>query len=206
MEGRLADYFAILGRLPLATEVTGRAGEALPLADFFAAIIPAMRAAHARGNKILFIGNGGSSAIATHMANDFAKNGNMRALALTDGATLTCLGNDYGFEHIFAKQIEMLGAAGDLLVAISSSGNSPDILRGVAAARALGFAIVTMSGFAPDNRLRALGDYNLYVANREYGFVEVTHQALIHAVLDIACGWGAAADSGSRKDRNLVKA
>ena len=190
MEQRLASYFAILGRLPQSAVVTDRAARPMTLAAFFSAAIPAMRQAHAAGNKILFIGNGGSSAIATHMANDFAKNGNMRALALTDGATLTCLGNDYGFEHIFAKQIEMLGANGDVLVAISSSGNSPDILKGVAAAREKGFLIVTMSGFSPDNRLRAEGDYNLYVANGEYGFVEVAHQALIHAVLDIACGWG----------------
>lgn len=191
MQQRLTAYFDILGRLPLAAKVTDRAGRLVALDDFFTGVIARMRDTHAAGNKLMFIGNGGSSGIATHMANDFTKNGNMRALSLTDGAVLTCLGNDYGFEHIFAKQIDMHARAGDLLVAISSSGNSANILNGVAAARTMGCGVVTLSGFRPDNRLRALGDLNVYVENDEYGFVEVAHQALIHAVLDIACGWGA---------------
>lgn len=190
MENRVSQYFQTLGRLPAAAEVTDVRGHGLPLGAFFVAAVSRMRATHAAGNKIMFVGNGGSASIASHMANDFTKNGNLRAMCFLDGAALTCLGNDLGYESVFAKQIEMHGREGDLLVAISSSGNSPNILRAVDAARNQRCGVITLSGFQPDNKLRALGDYNVYVPNGEYGFVEISHLALCHALLDIAMGWG----------------
>ena len=84
----------------------------------------------------MFVGNGGSAGIASHLAIDFSKNGGMRAMAFNDPSALTCLGNDLGYENVFAKQIEFHGRAGDLLIAISSSGRSPNILNAVKAARA----------------------------------------------------------------------
>ena len=92
-------------------------------------------------------------------------------------------------QTVFAGQIDMLGRRGDVLVAISSSGESPNILNGVKAAAARGIAVVTVSGFAPGNRLRGLGAVNFYVPSREYGFVEISSQALLHAMLDLAMGW-----------------
>jgi D-sedoheptulose 7-phosphate isomerase len=150
-----------------------------------------LRAAAAKGGKAIFVGNGGSASIASHMAVDFSKNAGIPAMAFNDGVTLTCLGNDLGYEQVFARQIEMYGRADDVLVAISSSGNSANILNAVAAARALGMPVLTLSGFAPDNRLRQLGDWNLYVPSAEYGFVEIVHLAVVHAVLDLAMGWTA---------------
>jgi D-sedoheptulose 7-phosphate isomerase len=120
------------------------------------------------------------------MATDWMKNGGFSSLALNDGATLTCLGNDLGFEQVFARQLESLARRGDLLIAISSSGNSPDILRGVEAARAATADVVTLSGFGSDNKLRSEGDVNFYVPNRAYGFVEIAHLAICHAILDIS--------------------
>ena len=190
MKEQLENYFATLARLPLAAEVSDRDGRAWPLDRFFSAVIAKSRSAHADGKKLMFIGNGGSATIASHMAIDFSKNGGIRALAFNDGAALTCLGNDLGYENVFAQPIEMHAQAGDLLFAISSSGNSDNILRGVAAARARGCTVVTLSGFAPDNALRALGDINLYVAAQDYGFVEIAHLSLCHALLDLAMGWG----------------
>jgi len=196
VQDRIVSYFETLARLPLAAEVTDARGNAVPLHAFFSAAVARMRAVHAAGNKIMFVGNGGSAAIASHMANDFSKNGGMRACCFADGAALTCLGNDFGYEFVFAKQIEMHARKGDLLVAISSSGNSKNILFAADAARNTGSGIFTFSGFSPDNKLRRLGDYNIYVPAQEYGFVEVTHEALCHAVLDIACGWGAETAAG----------
>ncbi|MBF0560645.1 MAG: SIS domain-containing protein [Alphaproteobacteria bacterium] len=161
----------------------------IPLSEALDWVISRSLATRSQPNKIMFIGNGGSAGICSHMATDFSKNGGMRSLAFNDGALLTCLGNDYGFEHVFAKQIEYHARAGDLLVAISSSGRSADILNGVAAARKVGCAVVTFSGFSSGNPLRSLGDMNFFVASDQYGFVEVAHQALIHAWLDIALGW-----------------
>jgi D-sedoheptulose 7-phosphate isomerase len=144
--------------------------------------------AHAAGNKLIFVGNGGSAAIASHMATDYSKNGNVRSLALNDGSMLTCLGNDLGYAQVFAKQIELHARAGDLVIAISSSGRSENILNAVKAARTAGCTVVTLSGFTPDNPLRGLGDVNFYLASDRYGFVEIGHLTICHAVLDFICG------------------
>lgn len=140
---------------------------------------------HDAGNTILFIGNGGSAAIASHMAIDFCKAGKLRARAFNDPCALTCLGNDYGYEYIFSSQIECHARPGDLLIAISSSGQSPNILHGVKAARERQCSVVTFSGFAPDNPLRQMGDVNFYVGSKAYGLVEVAHLALLHGILDL---------------------
>ena len=185
MSNEFSDYFATLAGLPGAAEASDRDGP-VPLANALAAAIDLARGAHARGRKLMFIGNGGSAAIASHMATDYSKNGGMRSLSFNDGAVLTCLGNDYGYEHVFAKQIEFHAVAGDLLIAISSSGRSPNILRAVERARRIGCHILTLSSFGADNPLRRLGDLNLYVATSAYGFAEISHLALCHAILDRA--------------------
>ncbi|GAB6039349.1 SIS domain-containing protein [Endothiovibrio diazotrophicus] len=153
-------------------------------------IIDEVAAVHSRRCKVMVIGNGGSAAIASHLAIDFTRNGGVAAMAFNDGASLTCMGNDLGFERVFAEQIELHGRKGDLLVAISSSGASMNILEGVSAARSAGCSVVTFSGFAPDNPLRGSGDMNLYVPSPLYGSVEVAHQMLCHAVIDFAGRWG----------------
>ncbi len=142
-------------------------------------------------NKVMFIGNGGSAGIAGHMAIDFAKNGGVRALTFNDASSLTSLGNDLGYDQVFSKQVEMLGAEGDVLIAISASGESKNILNAVDVARARRCFVVTLSGFLAGNSLRQAGDINFYVAARAYGFVEISHQAILHAILDTAMGWTA---------------
>jgi D-sedoheptulose 7-phosphate isomerase len=185
---KLRDYARSLSECFLHAAATDRDGHSLSLESVVGWTIETARGAHAAGNKLVFIGNGGSASIASHMAIDYAKNG-LRSLAFNDAPALTCLGNDFGYEQVFVKQIEFHGREGDLLVAISSSGASENILNGVAAARTAGLRILTLSGFRPDNPLRRLGDRNLYVSSAEYGFVELTHLALCHAILDVACGW-----------------
>jgi D-sedoheptulose 7-phosphate isomerase len=137
----------------------------------------------------MFLGNGGSAAIASHMAIDYSKNGGLRALAFNDPVSLTCLGNDLGYENVFAKQVDLHARSGDLLVAISSSGKSANVLAAVASARERDCRVVTFSGFQVDNGLRSAGDVNFYVGSSEYGFVEIAHLALCHAILDIDMGW-----------------
>jgi len=123
------------------------------------------------------------------MAVDFSKRGEIRANALNDPAMLTCLGNDLGYEEVFAHQVSLHARDGDGLVAISSSGQSENILRAVKAAQDKGVRVVTFSGFKADNPLRAAGDLNYYVNSMEYGFVELTHMALLGALIDIMIGW-----------------
>jgi len=135
--------------------------------------------------KIIFIGNGASASIASHMSTDFWKNGGMRAVAFNDAALLTCLSNDCGYENVFGKSIEMFADEGDILFAISSSGKSENILNGVRAARNQGVKVVTFSGFSTENPLRQMGDFNFYVPDYAYGAVEILHLAICHCILDI---------------------
>jgi D-sedoheptulose 7-phosphate isomerase len=190
----LQKYFLTLSGLLCAAEATTATGERLEIARALDWTMSRALAAHAAGNKLIFFGNGGSAAIASHMAADYSKNGNLRAIDFNDAAMLTCVGYDLGYDRVFAKQIELHGRRGDLVVAISSSGRSPNILSAVACARQAGCLVVTLSGFTPDNPLRRLGDLNLYVDSDRYGLVEVSHLTLCHALLDFICALPAPAD------------
>jgi D-sedoheptulose 7-phosphate isomerase len=185
------NYFGTLADLIRQTETTDGSARPLPLEDGFERVRKAAHVAHDAGNKIVFIGNGGSAGIASHLAIDFSKNGGLRALAFNDPSALTCLGNDLGYENVFAKQLDFHARPGDLLVAISSSGRSPNILAAVKMARSRDCRVVTFSGFTEGNDLRRTGDVNFFVRSGEYGFVEIAHLALCHAILDLDMGWGA---------------
>jgi D-sedoheptulose 7-phosphate isomerase len=182
---RVDSYFTELNRVCCDTRVHDLMGVPLDLEAGFDWFSRRAKAIDASGNSLIFIGNGGSASIASHQAIDYLKNGGIRALALNDSAALTCLSNDCGYAEVFAKQIEKHGRAGDMLVAISSSGQSANILNAVEAARTRRMAVATFSGFSPQNPLRMLGDMNFYVESDQYGFVELAHLTLIHAILDV---------------------
>ncbi|MEG0806585.1 MAG: SIS domain-containing protein [Lachnospiraceae bacterium] len=137
-----------------------------------------------KNKKVFFAGNGGSAAIASHMTIDFMKNGRVSTCNLYDGPTITCLGNDYGYETIFSKQLDMLGQEGDLLVAISSSGNSPNIIQAIRSAREKGMEVITFSGFLKENQIHNLGCINVHVPLEEYGIVESIHNVLLQQLVD----------------------
>src|SRR5215469_7099210 len=190
MQELLDRWIGSLAGAMRAAEVTDRASKPLTLEAGCEWVRKAAHEAHDAGNKIIFVGNGGSAGLASHLAIDFSKNGGLRSLAFNDASALTCLGNDLGYENVFAKQLEFHARAGDLLIAISSSGKSANILAAVAAARTAKVGVVTFSGFGRDNALRLAGDLNFYVRSGEYGFVEVAHLSLCHAILDLDMGWG----------------
>lgn len=182
-------YFDRLAALAGGATATDRGGERLDLDAAVGRVIDLARSTHAAGRKLMVIGNGGSAAIASHIATDYSKNGGIRTQCFNDGAFLTCLGNDLGYENVFVKPIELFGQEGDLLLAISSSGRSANILNGAGTARRGGCQVVTFSGFDADNPLRRSGDVNFHVASHLYGFVEIAHLGLCHAILDMAMGW-----------------
>ena len=136
-------------------------------------------------NKVILIGNGGSSAIASHMATDYSKNGGIRTIAFNDAPTLTCLGNDFGIDEIFAKQLEFYAHEGDIVIIVSSSGHSGNILRAAEQAFSMGLDLVTFSGMNPDNVLRRRGMLNFYVPAKDYGLVELAHLALLHSIVSV---------------------
>lgn len=139
------------------------------------------------GGKLMFIGNGGSAAIAGHMALDFSNAGQLKSVCFNDGPLLTCLANDYSYENVFRRAIEMYADPNDMLIAISSSGQSENIVKGVLAAKEKGCKVITLSGFSTDNSLAKLGDLNIYVpiSRPHYGPVEVSHYIILHFLLDL---------------------
>lgn len=195
MAATLTQYIEALAGQTEATVATLGNGARLDRDQAIAEIIDRARASHADGGRLWFIGNGGSAAIASHMANDWTKNGGIRAAAITDPSMLTCLANDFGYEQVYAKALEFQAGPRDGLIAISSSGNSANIVNAVAAARKRGCWVVTLSGFTPGNALRQLGDLNFYIASDNYGTVEVGHLILLHAILDLSMGWRAPPES-----------
>lgn len=131
-----------------------------------------------------FIGNGGSCAIASHMTADFMKNGGMKTYSLYDSAVTTCMGNDYGYEYVFSKPLGFLGREKDLLVAVSSSGESQNIINAVNAAKKKKMDVITFTGFKPDNKVKQAGDINVYVPSEKYGMVESIHNLILQQIVD----------------------
>ena len=145
------------------------------------------RRAVKKGKKVIFIGNGGSSAIASHMAVDYSKNGGIRSIAFNDSPTLTCLGNDFGYEYVFSKQLEFYAQKGDVVVIISTSGRSPNIREAANKGLEMGLDMITFTGMDPDNPVRKLGGLNFHVYCTDYGLVEITHLALLHSIISVPC-------------------
>ena len=178
-------YMSDLVRLLGEIEVSDGTGTVLETDQGTEAAVRLCLSVKDGGGKLMFVGNGASAAISSHMATDFWKSGGIRAVAFNDCSGLTCIGNDFGYRHVFEKPVEMFADKGDLLVAISSSGSSENILRAADAAKAKGCALITLSGFKPDNPLRSLGALNFYVPAQAYGPVEVLHHGLCHCILDV---------------------
>ena len=145
--------------------------------------------ARERGANIYFIGNGGSAATASHFANDIAIGTNsyekpFRAVSLTDSnAIITAVGNDFGFEEIFVRQLRVLGRAGDVVVAISASGNSPNLIRAFDYAKSIGIKTVAITAF-DGGKMKQIADEGVHVptAPKEYGPAEDAHMVLDHLV------------------------
>lgn len=142
------------------------------------------------GSRVYLIGNGGSLAVASHIATDFALFANWPSIALTNSVALTSHTNDYGADANFTKQLELLRSREDVLIAMSCSGKSRNIIDAAQYVEASGGFVATFTGFEPDNSLRRLGALNFYVPAHEYGFVQLAHESILHATCDIENGWG----------------
>ena len=175
------DIRNLLGQI----EATSKHGDTIVFEEAIEKVVHLLLEKVDAGGQILFIGNGGSSAIASHMAIDFWKNAGVKAMAFNDSVLLTCIGNDYGYKHVFEKPIEIFATPQDVLIAISSSGESENIIRGVQAAVAKGITVVTLSGFKPNNALRSMGGINFYVPATHYGHVECAHHVLCHSLVNV---------------------
>ena len=167
-----------------ALTFTDGAGVSIPAAPAFRTwrdYAVAVRDAH---RVCYFLGNGASASLASHLSADLAKNGHIHTQVFSDPALITAVSNDCGYDQVFAEPLRRMLNPGDLLVAISSSGRSPNILRAVEVARAMGATIVSLSAMDADNPLRAAGDLNAYLPAREYGHAETGHAAVLHYWMD----------------------
>ena len=179
----IENYYKTLSLLFNSIKVTDKEGNEIEFFHGIENVCSLIRFKADSGCKLMFIGNGASAAISSHMATDYWENGGIRTVAFNDSSLLTCIGNDYGYKYVFEKPIQMFADNGDILFAISSSGKSENILKGVHAAKARECNVITLSGFKDDNPLNVMGDYNFYVPAQEYGPVEIIHHSICHSIL-----------------------
>ena len=139
---------------------------------------------HDKKGKVIILGNGGSSAISSHCVVDLTKAARIRAVTFSDAATLTCFGNDYGYEYGYSKAIEFYADPLDMVILISSSGASKNMLNAAHTATTLGLPLVTLTGFKENNPLKPLGDVNLWANSNSYNYVETIHQTWLLSVID----------------------
>lgn len=155
-----------------------------------------LRATRSSGGTVFVLGNGGSATTASHFVIDLLKatasapGGAIRAVCLAESAArLTAQGNDEGFDRVFSSQVEVLGRPGDVVVAISASGRSVNVLRAVERARELGLTVMALTGF-DGGPLLSFADLSIHVPSRNgaYGPVEDAHLAVCHAIAAAIAG------------------
>ena len=134
--------------------------------------------------KIIIVGNGGSAAIASHASIDFTKAAQIRSVTFNESSLLTCFSNDYGYDKWVAKALDFYADKQDMVILISSSGESKNIINGAIKAKKMGLPLVTLSGFSSNNNLRELGDVNLWIDSSQYNIVEIVHQTWILSIVD----------------------
>lgn len=142
------------------------------------------RAVQAQGGMIFFCGNGASCSMAEHMSHDWFQNAKVNTYTVSETAHITAISNDISYADVFAYRIERVLSEKDILVTVSSSGNSPNVVRAIEEAKKKGAFVITVSGKKADNQSRKLGDLSFYVPLDTYGLVESAHAVLLHDALD----------------------
>ena len=134
--------------------------------------------------KIILSGNGGSAAMASHVTVDMLKIAKLRAMNFNEADLITCYANDYGYAHWLERAIESYADQRDMVILISSSGKSQNIINAALKAKEMNLPLITFSGFSPENSLRKLGDVNFWANSSEYNIVEMTHHIWLLALVD----------------------
>ena len=135
-------------------------------------------------NSLYIVGNGGSAAVASHAQVDFVNVAKINAQLLHESSLITCMANDFGYEQAYARVLSQFIKSDDLLIAISSSGQSKNICNAAKVAKEQGAVVITLTGFNASNHLRQMGDFNFWLDSDDYGYVEVGHQFILHNLSD----------------------
>lgn len=177
-------YFAAFDDAKNTIVVTDAAQKKIEFSSAVESIVSLLKKVQLQNKKLMMVGNGGSASICSHMSVDYWKNGNIRSTAFNDSSLLTTVSNDYSFAEVFSKTIEMFGEEGDMIYCISSSGKSANVLNAADVALKKKCSVITFSGFSEDNPLRKKGVFNFHVPAFSYGYCEILHLFIIHAILD----------------------
>ena len=155
----------------------------LNIADWYQ-MVAMIKETHIAKKKVIIEGNGGSAAIASHLTVDLTKSLGIRAICFNEAGLITCFANDFGYQDWLEKAIDYYADEGDLVVLISSSGESKNMINAARKCRASALGLKTLSGFSADNALRKTGDLNFWVDSDIYNVVETTHQTWLLATVD----------------------
>ncbi len=178
------EYIATVHQLLHTTIASEYTQKNIPIDQAFHSLEKQSILCKAHDGEIIFIGNGASATMASHLAADVFKNAQIRTRVLTDNALMTAMGNDISYEEVYAEPLRLLLRNKDILVAISSSGASQNILQAAKVAREKNCFLVTFSAFSENNPLRKMGHINFYVCAKTFGFAESCHATLLHHWMD----------------------
>ena len=151
--------------------------------DFFE-ITKTLKEIKKNKKKVILVGNGGSAAMASHVSVDLTKMCKIRAINFNEADLLTCFSNDYGYENWVQKALSSYADKGDLLICISSSGESKNIINGANFAKKIGCRVVTLTGFNKKNKVRKIGHINLWLNSKNYNLIEMTHHVWLLSIVD----------------------
>jgi D-sedoheptulose 7-phosphate isomerase len=165
-------------------DFTDEQEQSLSYSDGFESTLKLLKEAREQKSCVFLIGNGGSAAIVSHIFNDFINVGKLRAFTLHESSLVTCISNDYGYENVYSKPLETLAQPNDLLIAVSSSGQSQNIRNAADGIKKIGGKVITLSGFENNNPLRKMGSVNFWLNSSDYGLVEVGHMFFLHCLSD----------------------
>lgn len=180
LDARTLEFRTLLSRC----EFTMANGTSVDIESGMQRAMELLITAREHDNSVFLVGNGGSAGIASHATVDFVHVAKLRAHTIHDPSLLTCMSNDYGYENGYAMILGRLARADDVLIAISSSGNSANIRNAATTVTQAGGTVITLSGFKPQNPLRTLGEINIWLDSHDYGLVEIGHQFILHNLAD----------------------
>lgn len=180
----MTDYFKTIEQAIGNILITNQQESIIDRSTAFKLIADRIENTKKKAGLIFFAGNGASATMAEHMSHDFFQNAEVNTQTCSETSHITAIGNDYGFDEVFSYRIGRILGKQDILITISSSGNSENVVKALKTARDRESFIITLSGKMQENVSRKSGDINIYVPLSTYGLVESAHAVILHAILD----------------------
>ena len=156
--------------------------------DALEKISKSLMSVNKKNKKVIIFGNGGSAAISSHISVDLTKNAKIRSINFNEANLLTCFSNDYGYHKVFSKSLEFYVDKGDVVIIISSSGKSKNVLEAAKMCKKKKILLYTFTGFSKSNPLKKMGNINLWVNSKAYNVIENIHQIWLLSIVDRIIG------------------